>query len=62
VDAPPVEMLREVSARQIAKIVGISHYAAVEQLEQIPQAYQTPGGVWRCPLWAYYEHQKRRGE
>lgn len=54
---PSVEMLREVSASEIARLIGRSHHYVVGQLEKIPAAYRTEGGHWKCPLWAWQKHQ-----
>ena len=54
---PSVEMLREVSASELAKITGRSPGYVARQLARIPAAYRTEGGYWKCPLWAWQKHQ-----
>lgn len=60
--------LREVSASQMARILGMNKVMVISFLERgdIPQAWrnETPGGrtKWRVPLWAIKEWQAKRGE
>jgi hypothetical protein len=58
---PSVELLREVSGAELARIVGCSYERIVKELEQCPAAYRTDGGQWRVPLWAWQRWQDERG-
>lgn len=61
-EMPPVELMREVSARELARIVGCSPTTIGKELARVPQAHRTDGGYWKCPLYAWYRHQERRGQ
>lgn len=55
--------LREVSAAEFARIVGMSPERAVAVFKsgEVPEAYLTDGGrEWRCPIWAIRPWQERR--
>lgn len=54
------EMLREYSARQMAKLVGRSVASVIADFKQIPAAWQGERD-WHCPLWAYQRFQEERG-
>lgn len=56
------ELMREYSARGLARLVGRDVRSIIDDLEQIPAAVRSPGGNWRCPLWAYYQYQLERGQ
>ena len=53
--------IREVSARELARLVGVSRNAIVRDLEHVRGARRTDGGQWRVPLWAWREYQANRG-
>ncbi len=55
--------LREVSAAELGRIVGMTPERAVRILRagEIPEAYLTEGGrEWRVPTWAIRAWQERR--
>jgi hypothetical protein len=56
------EMLREVSARELAGILHVSPRAAVRAIQEIPEARKTDGGHNRVPLWAVEAWQRNRGQ
>lgn len=60
--AAQVELLREVSARELARIVGCSPQRIARELPHVPAAWRSPGGRWHCPLWAWQRYQEERGE
>ena len=53
------EMLREYSARDMARLVGRSVESIVRDFEQIPAAWKDKRN-WHCPLWAYQRFQEER--
>mgnify|MGYP007071605188 CR=1 FL=1 len=55
------EMLREYSAREMAKLVGRSPAAVAEDFKSIPAAWRDKRD-WHCPLWAYQQFQAERGQ
>ena len=61
--------LRELSARQAARELGIGdeRMRAILEAGEIPEAYRTDGGRvregrWAIPRWAIREFQARRGQ
>jgi predicted transcriptional regulator len=52
--------IREVSARELARLVGRDPGAIRKELEHVRGARRTDGGQWRVPLWAWREYQANR--
>lgn len=52
------EELREVSARELARILHCSNERALQVMAQIPEARRTDGRQWRVPLWSVYRYQE----
>lgn len=52
------EELREVSARELARILHCSNEHALWLMTQIPEARRTDGGQHRVPLWSVYRYQE----
>lgn len=57
------EAIEELSAAALAKELHchVRKVKAALEAGDIPGAYRTDGGQWRCPRWCFARYQARRG-